>query len=35
MAQLIKGSVNVFKEGIDNDVISQSAPSGSGIAKSS
>ncbi len=34
MAQLIKGRVNVFKEGVDNDVISQSAPSGSvGIDK--
>ncbi len=34
MAQLIKGSINVFKEGIDNEVISQSAPSGSiGIDK--
>lgn len=28
MAQLIKGKVNLFKEGIDTDVISQSAPSG-------
>ena len=34
MAQLIKGRVNVFKEGVDNNVISQSAPSGSvGIDK--